>query len=60
MIRTVSLAAAASFVASSVWAHTGHGAMIVDGHSHAAEVAVVVAAAAGLGLVAYRYLRSRK
>ncbi len=62
MIRTICVAAATSFATASAWAHTGHGPVVVDGHSHLTEAAAVIAAVvavAGVAWIAHRYLKSR-
>ena len=63
MIRTICLAATASFATASAWAHSGHGTLIVDGHSHGTTItAIIVAvaiAAAAVAWIAQRYLQSR-
>ncbi|MEM9354859.1 MAG: hypothetical protein AAGB04_01480 [Pseudomonadota bacterium] len=62
MIRTICVAAATSMTAASAWAHSGHGPVVVNAHSHLAEAAAMIAAVvaiAGVAWIAGRYLRSR-
>ncbi|MEM7750615.1 MAG: hypothetical protein AAF346_20365 [Pseudomonadota bacterium] len=62
MIRTICVAAATSFAASSAWAHSGHGPVVVNGHSHLLEAVAVIAAIvsiAGIAWITHRYLKSR-